>query len=88
MSAISSIIDPVIAAVVWAGDKVPKDDDVVQGVWGAVVFVALILAVAFLGFSLVKQLGKAQRAEEEGRYDPDPARSRPAAPAAQPPAGD
>ena len=44
---------------------------------GAIMSIGLILAVAFLGFSLVKQLRKAEAAEEAGLYDPSD-RKRPA----------
>lgn len=51
-------------------DPTPKDNDVIAG-WGAfVVFVLLALAVALLGWSLSKQLRKAQKAADEGKFDP------------------
>jgi hypothetical protein len=47
----------------------PKPDDVKAG-WGAfALFLLLIAAVVFLGFSLVKQLRKAQAAQDAGLYD-------------------
>jgi hypothetical protein len=58
-----------LAFVVLAVDKVPEDDDVVAGGWGAAIFVLLILAVVFLAFSFVKQLRKAQAAKDAGVYD-------------------
>lgn len=51
-------------------DPTPKDNNVVAGPWGFLVFILLVLAVAFLGWSLSRQLKKAQRAEDEGKYDP------------------
>jgi hypothetical protein len=51
-------------------DQVPEDEDVVAGWTAFAVFALLILAVVFLGFSLTKQLKKADRAEEAGLYDP------------------
>jgi hypothetical protein len=51
-------------------DEVPKDEDVKAGWLAFAIFIGLILAVAFLGFSLVKQLRKADAAEEAGLYDP------------------
>ena len=51
-------------------DDVPKDEDVKAGWLAFAIFIGLILAVAFLGFSLVKQLRKADAAEEAGLYDP------------------
>ena len=53
-------------------EKIPEDKDVTAGGTAAVVFVLLILAVVVLGFSLTKQLRKAQAAKDAGRYD-DPA---------------
>jgi hypothetical protein len=52
-------------------DEVPKDEDVKAGWLALAIFVGLILAVAFLGFSLVKQLRKAQAAEDAGVYGHD-----------------
>lgn len=54
----------------WVVQQAPEDDDVVAGWTAFAIFGLLILAVAFLGFSLTKQLRKAERAEEEGLYDP------------------
>ena len=54
----------------WVVDKAPKDEDVVAGWMAFLIFGLLIAAVAFLGFSLTKQLRKADRAEEAGLYDP------------------
>ena len=51
-------------------DDVPQDDDVKAGWIAFAIFIGLILAVAFLGFSLVKQLRKVDAAEEAGLYDP------------------
>lgn len=51
-------------------DEVPEEDDVKAGWLAFAIFIGLILAVAFLGFSLVKQLRKAQRAKEAGVYGP------------------
>jgi len=48
--------------------QVPDADDVTAGWIAAVVLVSLLLAVVFLGFSLVKQLRKAQAAEDAGVY--------------------
>ncbi|CAI9407560.1 hypothetical protein [Nocardioides sp. T2.26MG-1] len=59
--------------VVSFADQVPKDDDVKAGWLAFAIFIGLILAVAFLGFSLVKQLRKAQAAKDAGVYDPSDA---------------
>ena len=53
-----------------ATDPTPTDNSVVAGPWGFLVFILLVVAVAFLGWSLTRQLKKAQRAEDEGKYDP------------------
>lgn len=53
-------------------DPVPEDEDVVAGWLGAVVFVALILAVAVLARSLVVHLRRAQAAKDAGVYGDDP----------------
>ncbi len=54
----------------WAAQQTPEDDDVVAGWTGALVIGLLVVALVFLGFSLTKQLRKADRAEEAGLYDP------------------
>ena len=51
-------------------DEVPNAEDVKAGWLAFAIFIGLILAVAFLGWSLVKQLKKAQAAEDAGLYDP------------------
>jgi hypothetical protein len=51
-------------------DRVPEAEDVKAGWLAFAIFIALILAVAFLGFSLVKQLRKAQAARDAGVYGP------------------
>ena len=60
-----------LSLLVTLADTPPDDNDVVAGGAGALVFVALIVAVVFLGFSLSKQLRKAQAAEDAGVYDHD-----------------
>jgi hypothetical protein len=57
-------------------DQAPKDDDVVAGWTAFLIFGLLIAAVAFLGFSLTKQLRKADKAEEAGLYDPSDKKKR------------
>lgn len=59
----------VSALVLVLADPTPKPEDVKAG-WGAfALFILLIAAVVFLGFSLVKQLRKAQAAQDAGVYD-------------------
>jgi hypothetical protein len=58
-----------LALLVQALDPVPSDNDVKAG-WGAFgVFALLILAVAFLCWSFVKQMRKVKAAAEAGVYD-------------------
>jgi HAMP domain-containing protein len=59
-----------VSLALWVADQVPEDDDVVAGWTAFAVFALLIAAVVFLGFSLTKQLRKADAAEEAGLYDP------------------
>ncbi len=56
--------------VVAFADQVPEAKDVKAGWLAFGIFIALILAVVLLGRSLVKQLRKADAAEEAGLYDP------------------
>ena len=50
-------------------DESPKPEDVKAGWTAFAIFLMLAAAVAFLGFSLVKQLRKAQAAQDAGVYD-------------------
>ena len=63
-------VPQVSSFVVSLVDGVPDDNDVKAGWVAFAIFIGLILAVAFLGFSLVKQLRKVDAAEEAGLYDP------------------
>ena len=54
-----------------AADQTPKDEDVKAGWTAFVLFLLLIGAVVVLGFSLVKQLRKAQAAKDAGRLRQD-----------------
>ena len=60
----------VLPQVLSFADQVPEDNDVKAGWLAFAIFIGLILAVAFLGWSLVKQLRKVDAAEEAGLYDP------------------
>lgn len=75
---------------VWQLDPTPEPDDVVAG-WGAFGLFGLgILAIALLGWSLVRQLRKVDAAEEAGLYDPTtrkPKQGAPQAPGDQAPPG-
>ncbi len=62
--------------VVSLADEVPDEEDVKAGWLAFAIFIGLILAVAFLGFSLVKQLRKTQAAKEAGVFGPEDASER------------
>lgn len=51
-------------------DKVPAAEDVKAGWVAFGVFIALAVAVALLGFSLVRHLRKASSNADLGRFDP------------------
>ena len=55
-----------------ADDPTPTDNEVVAGPLGFALWIFLILAVVVLGFSLVKQLRKAQAAKDAGLYGDEP----------------
>ena len=54
-----------------------KDEDVTAGWTAFAIFIGLIVAVALLGWSLTKQLKKAQAAEDAGVYGADEAKAEP-----------
>ncbi|WP_457207217.1 hypothetical protein [Nocardioides sp. P5_C9_2] len=63
-------------------DKTPEPEDVKAGWTALIIFLLLAVAVAVLGFSLVKQLRKAQSAKDAGLYGDEPV-DRTAAPSPQ-----
>jgi hypothetical protein len=63
-----SLVPDLLTAVVSLVDETPEPEDVKAGWLAFGIFIALILAVALLGFSLFKHLRKAQAAEEAGVY--------------------
>jgi cytochrome bd-type quinol oxidase subunit 1 len=65
------VAEVVAGVVAWTVDKTPEDKDVKAGWTAFVIFLLLIGAVVFLGFSLVKQLRKAQAAKDAGVYGED-----------------
>jgi len=67
-SVLALVVTDVVLRVV---DQTPKDEDVKAGWTAFLLFLLLIGAVVFLGFSLVKQLRKAQAAEDAGLYGHD-----------------
>jgi len=69
----SPLLTELILVAVRLADETPEPEDVKAG-WGAfALFLLLIGAVVFLGFSLTKQLRKAQAAQDAGVFDPDDA---------------
>ncbi len=68
---VAAVLFPVADLVIRAADEVPKDEDVKAGWTALVLFLLLIAAVVVLGFSLFKQLRKAQAAEDAGVYGSD-----------------
>ena len=81
LTAVSQVSSFVVSLV----DGVPDDNDVKAGWVAFAIFIGLILAVAFLGFSLVKQLRKVDAAEEAGLYDPSDKKPVPQIPVDGPP---
>jgi hypothetical protein len=68
---VAAVLFPLTELVVRAADQTPKDEDVKAGWTALVLFLLLIAAVVVLAFSLVKQLRKAQAAEDAGVYGSD-----------------
>ncbi len=73
-----------VSVALWVVDQAPEDDDVVAGWTAFLIFGLLIAAVVFLGFSLTKQLRKADQAEEAGLYDPSTKKKRHELPTEEP----
>jgi len=69
---VAAVLFPVAQLVVRVVDETPKDEDVKAGWTAFALFLLLIAAVVVLGFSLVKQLRKAQAAKDAGVYGDDP----------------
>ena len=69
---VATVLLPVADVIVRLADTTPEDEDVKAGWTAFVVFLLLIAAVVVLGFSLVKQLRKAQAAKDAGVYGDEP----------------
>jgi hypothetical protein len=69
---VAAVVPFVADVVVHLLDEKPEDDDVKAGWTAFVLFLLLIGAVVLLGFSLVKQLRKAQAAKDAGVYGDEP----------------
>jgi hypothetical protein len=61
-----------LAYLTLLADQSPEPEDVKAGWLAFGIFLGLAAAVVLLGFSLVKQLRKAQAAEDSGVYGSDP----------------
>ena len=72
-----TIAPEVLSFVVSLVDEVPEEEDVKAGWMAFAIFIGLVIAVALLGFSLVRHLRKAEASEEAGRYDPSDKRRTP-----------
>ena len=66
---VAAVLYPLAQLVTAAADQTPKDEDVKAGWTAFVLFLLLALAVVVLGFSLTKQLRKAQAAKDAGVFD-------------------
>ncbi len=66
--AFPAILPAVTASLTVLTDEAPAPEDVKAGWTAFAVFFLLIAAVVFLGFSLVKQLRKAEAARKAGVY--------------------
>ena len=53
-------------------DRPPDPEDVTAGAWGGLVFFLLIVAVALLMLSFLKQMRKAEQARRQGVFGPQP----------------
>lgn len=61
-----------LLTIILLDDPTPEDNDVVAGPLGFAVWIFLILAVVVIGFSLTKQLRRAQAAKDAGVYGDEP----------------
>jgi len=53
-------------------DQTPEPEDVTAGGWGGLMFVLLIVAVALLMLSFLKQMRKTEQARREGVFGDAP----------------
>ena len=58
--------------IVTLADETPDPTEVKAGPLGFAVWIFMIIAVVIIGFSLVKQLRKAQAAKDAGVYGDEP----------------
>lgn len=81
-----SVLPDLLPLVTSLVDDVPEDKDVKAGWIAFAIFIGLVLAVAFLGYSLIKQLRKVDAAEAAGLYDPSDKKRAPLPPVQSDPA--
>ncbi len=81
---VAAVLFALAELVARVADETPKDEDVKAGWTAFVLFLLLIAAVVLLGFSLVKQLRKAQAAKDAGVYGDEPEPPAEAAESAEP----
>jgi len=60
-------------------DQTPEPEDVTAGAWGGLIFVLLILALALLMLSFLKQMRKTERARRQGVFGDVPEETAPTA---------
>jgi len=70
---VSMVLSELALLLVRLEDETPKPEDVKAGWTAFVIFLLLLAAVVVLGFSLSKQLRKAQAAKDAGVYGDVPA---------------
>jgi len=66
-----AVLFPLVLRLDDINQQPPKDDDVVAGWTAFVVFLLLLALVAFLGWSLSRQLKKVRAAKEAGVFGED-----------------
>ena len=67
--------------IISLADETPAPEEVKAGPLGFAVWIFLILAVVAIGWSLNRQLRKAQAAKDAGVYGDEPVRREPEGPA-------
>ena len=69
---VGMVLSELALLLVRLDDETPKPEDVKAGWTAFVIFLLLAVAVVVLGFSLTKQLRRAQAAKDAGVYGDDP----------------
>lgn len=68
---VPAVLLPLILRLDDINQQPPKDDDVVAGWMGFLIFVLLLVAVALIGWSLSRQFKKLKAAKEAGVFGED-----------------